>query len=174
MKRIGQAPPAVRRRDAGPERGAFRGTDRRAGGGVGAVPHAPRFPILYGSLRARSFSRFFAYEAARLLEATGGEIRIYDAHGLPLPDDTTADQSKVQELHALPHRSKGQVWVSPERRGSTGVITSKVDWLPLSEGSVRPTPARTLAVMQASGGSQSFAARPPRLSAAHVRDNGKV
>lgn len=31
--------------------------------------HAPRFLILYGSLRERSFSRFLAYEAARLLEA---------------------------------------------------------------------------------------------------------
>ena len=43
--------------------------------------HAPRFLILYGSLRERSFSRLLAYEAARLLEAMGGEVRIYDAHG---------------------------------------------------------------------------------------------
>ena len=59
-----------------------------------AVPfaHAPRFLILYGSLRERSFSRFLAYEAARLLEAMGGEVRIFDADGLPLPDDTTAGQ----------------------------------------------------------------------------------
>ena len=45
--------------------------------------HAPRFLILYGSLRERSFSRFLAYETARLLEAMGGEVRIYGAHGLP-------------------------------------------------------------------------------------------
>ena len=38
----------------------------------------------------------------------------------------------------------------------TGVIKSQIDWLPLSEGSVRPTQGRTLAVMQVSGGSQSF------------------
>jgi arsenical resistance protein ArsH len=119
--------------------------------------HAPRFLILYGSLRARSFSRFLAQEAARLLEAMGGEVRIYDAHGLPLPDDTTADHPKVQELRALSLWSEGQVWVSPERHGNlTGVIKSQIDWLPLSEGSLRPTQGRTLAVMQVSGGSQSF------------------
>ena len=49
------------------------------------LAHAPRFLILYGSLRARSFSRFLAYEAARLLEAMGGEVRIYDAHGRRCP-----------------------------------------------------------------------------------------
>ncbi|ACK81952.1 MAG: arsenical resistance protein ArsH [Methylobacteriaceae bacterium] len=121
------------------------------------LAHAPRFLILYGSLRERSFSRFLAYEAARLLEAMGGEVRIYDAHGLPLPDDTTADHPKVQELRALSIWSEGQVWVSPERHGNlTGVMKSQIDWLPLSEGSVRPTQGRTLAVMQVSGGSQSF------------------
>jgi arsenic resistance protein ArsH len=119
--------------------------------------HAPRFLILYGSLRERSFSRFLAYEAARLLEAMGGEVCIFDAHGLPLPDDTTADHPKVQELRALSIWSEGQVWVSPERHGNlTGVMKSQIDWLPLSEGSVRPTQGRTLAVMQVSGGSQSF------------------
>ena len=119
--------------------------------------YAPRFLILYGSLRERSFSRFLAYEAARLLEAMGGEVRIYDAHGLPLPDDTTADHPKVQELRQLSIWSEGQVWVSPERHGNlTGVMKSQIDWLPLSEGSVRPTQGRTLAVMQVSGGSQSF------------------
>lgn len=119
--------------------------------------HAPRFLILYGSLRERSFSRFLAYEAARLLEAMGGEVRIYDAHGLPLPDDATADHPKVQELRNLSIWSEGHVWVSPERHGNlTGVIKSQIDWLPLSEGSVRPTQGRTLAVMQVSGGSQSF------------------
>jgi arsenic resistance protein ArsH len=119
--------------------------------------HAPRFLILYGSLRERSFSRFLAYEAARLLEAMGGEVRIYDAHSLPLPDDATADHPKVQELRNLSIWSEGHVWVSPERHGAmTGVIKSQIDWLPLSEGSVRLTQGRTLAVMQVSGGSQSF------------------
>jgi arsenic resistance protein ArsH len=122
-----------------------------------AFAHAPRFLVLYGSLRARSFSRFLAEEAARLLEAMGGEVRLYDAHGLPLPDDAPADHPKVRELRALSLWSEGQVWVSPERHGTlTGVMKSQIDWLPLSEGSVRPTQGRTLAVMQVSGGSQSF------------------
>ncbi|KQP42736.1 NADPH-dependent FMN reductase [Methylobacterium sp. Leaf104] len=130
-----------------------------AGDLAGARPfaHAPRFLLLYGSLRERSFSRFLAYEAARLLEAMGGEVRIYHAHGLPLPDDATADHPKVRDLRALSVWSEGQVWVSPERHGAmTGVMKAQIDWLPLSEGSVRPTQGRTLAVMQVSGGSQSF------------------
>ncbi|GEP03410.1 arsenical resistance protein ArsH [Methylobacterium oxalidis] len=119
--------------------------------------YAPRFLILYGSLRERSYSRFLAYEAARLLEVMGGEVRIFHADGLPLPDDATADHPKVQELRQLSIWSEGQVWVSPERHGNlTGVMKSQIDWLPLSEGSVRPTQGRTLAVMQVSGGSQSF------------------
>ena len=119
--------------------------------------HAPRFLLLYGSLRERSFSRFLAYEAARLLERMAGEVRIFHAHGLPLPDDATADHPKVRELRELSIWSEGQVWVSPERHGNlTGVMKSQIDWLPLAEGSVRPTQGRTLAVMQVSGGSQSF------------------
>ncbi|WP_018262743.1 arsenical resistance protein ArsH [Methylobacterium sp. WSM2598] len=121
------------------------------------LTHAPRFLILYGSLRERSFSRLLAYEAARLLERMGGEVRIYHAHGLPLPDDAPADHPKVQELRALSLWSEGQVWVSPERHGAlTGVMKSQIDWLPLAEGALRPTQGRTLAVMQVSGGSQSF------------------
>ncbi len=53
--------------------------------------------------------------------------------------------------------SEGQVWVSPERHGTvTGVFKNQIDWLPLEDGSVRPTQGKTLAVMQVSGGSQSF------------------
>ncbi|MCR1004892.1 MAG: NAD(P)H-dependent oxidoreductase, partial [Stenotrophomonas maltophilia] len=37
-----------------------------------------------------------------------------------------------------------------------GVFKNQIDWLPLEDGSVRPTQGRTLAVMQVSGGSQSF------------------
>src|SRR3546814_16212642 len=53
--------------------------------------------------------------------------------------------------------SSDLVWCSPERHGTlTGVFKSQIDWLPLEVGSVRPTQGRTLAVMQVSGGSQSF------------------
>jgi arsenic resistance protein ArsH len=38
----------------------------------------------------------------------------------------------------------------------TGIMKSQIDWIPLSIGSVRPTQGKTLAVMQVSGGSQSF------------------
>lgn len=119
--------------------------------------HKPRILMLYGSLRERSYSRFLTLEAARLLEHFGAEVRIFDPSGLPLPDDTTADHPKVQELRDLSQWSEGQVWTSPERHGAmTGVMKSQIDWIPLSVGSVRPTQGKTLAVMQVSGGSQSF------------------
>jgi arsenical resistance protein ArsH len=35
-------------------------------------------------------------------------------------------------------------------------MKTQVDWIPLLDGSVRPTQGKTLAVMQVSGGSQSF------------------
>jgi arsenic resistance protein ArsH len=38
----------------------------------------------------------------------------------------------------------------------TGVFKNQIDWIPLPAGAVRPTQGRTLAVMQVSGGSQSF------------------
>jgi len=35
-------------------------------------------------------------------------------------------------------------------------MKTQIDWIPLSIGAIRPTQGRTLAVMQVSGGSQSF------------------
>jgi len=119
--------------------------------------HPPRILLLYGSLRERSYSRFGTEEAARILERLGCETRIFDPRDLPLPDAVEADHPKVQELRALSEWSEGQVWCSPERHGAvTGVMKCQIDWLPLNSGGVRPTQGRTLAVMQVSGGSQSF------------------
>ncbi|MCR2331904.1 NAD(P)H-dependent oxidoreductase, partial [Salmonella enterica] len=51
----------------------------------------------------------------------------------------------------------GMVWSSPERHGAmTGLMKTQIDWIPLSVGAGRPTQGKTLAVMQVSGGSQSF------------------
>ena len=119
--------------------------------------HKPRILLLYGSLRERSFSRLLVEEAARLLEAMGAEARIYDPRGLPQPDGDSPEHPKVVELRELSQWSEGQVWCSPERHGTiTGIIKSQIDWLPLEYGGIRPTQGRTLAVMQVSGGSQSF------------------
>lgn len=117
----------------------------------------PRILLLYGSLRERSFSRFATLEAERLLRHFGCETRVFHANGLPMPDDAEADHPKVQELRDLCLWSEGQVWTSPERHGAmTGVMKSQIDWIPLAIGAIRPTQGRTLAVMQVSGGSQSF------------------
>jgi arsenical resistance protein ArsH len=119
--------------------------------------HKPRILILYGSLREVSYSRLLSFEAQRSLEHFGCEVRVFDPKGLPLPDEAPASHPKVQELRELSEWCEGQVWVSPERHGAmTGVMKSQIDWIPLAVGSVRPTQGKTLAVMQVSGGSQSF------------------
>ncbi|WP_296040667.1 arsenical resistance protein ArsH [uncultured Agrobacterium sp.] len=119
--------------------------------------HRPRILILYGSLREVSYSRLLAFEVCRLLEQLGCEVRLFDPAGLPLPDEAPASHPKVQELRDLSQWSEGQVWISPERHGAmTGIMKSQIDWIPLSLGSVRPTQGKTLAVMEVSGGSQSF------------------
>lgn len=119
--------------------------------------HRPRFLMLYGSLRERSYSRLLSLEAARLLEAMGGEVRVFDPTGLPLPDGAPDDHPKVQELRQLAEWAEGMAWCSPERHGAmSGVMKAQIDWIPLSLGGVRPTQGKTLAVMQVSGGSQSF------------------
>ncbi len=119
--------------------------------------HAPRILMLYGSLRERSYSKLLTLEAARLLEAMGAEVRIFDPLGLPQPDAAPDSHHKVQELRESATWSEGMVWCSPERHGAmTGIMKSQIDWIPLSVGAVRPTQGKTLAVMEVSGGSQSF------------------
>jgi arsenic resistance protein ArsH len=119
--------------------------------------HAPRILLLYGSNRERSYSRLLVEEAARLLQRLGAETRIYNPSGLPLPDDAPDTHPKVQELRELMNWSEGQVWCSPERHGAmSAVFKAQIDWVPLAMGALRPTQGKTLAVMQVSGGSQSF------------------
>ena len=119
--------------------------------------HKPRILLLYGSLRARSYSRLVIEESARLLEYFGAEAKIFDPRGLPQPDTEDESNPKVKELRELMMWSEGQIWCSPERHGSmTGIMKSMIDWVPLSLGGVRPTQGKALAIMQVSGGSQSF------------------
>jgi len=120
--------------------------------------HPARILMLYGSLRQTSYSRLAAEEGARVLERLGAEVRFFDPSGLPLVDDgVDASHPKVAELRDLVTWSEGMVWSSPERHGAmTGLMKTQIDWIPLSLGGVRPTQGKTLAVMQVSGGSQSF------------------
>lgn len=125
--------------------------------GVAEVLHPPRILMLYGSVRERSYSRLATEESARLLTAMGAEVRIFNPSGLPLPDDVPDSHPKVMELRELVRWSEGMVWCSPERHGAmTGIMKAQIDWIPLSEGAVRPSQGKTLAVMQVCGGSQSF------------------
>jgi arsenic resistance protein ArsH len=126
--------------------------------GLGPVDPPVRVLLLYGSLRERAFSRLAAEEAARLLQFFGCETRIFDPADLPLPDQTPSDDHPaVHELREHALWSEAQVWCSPERHGTiTGIMKAQIDHLPLAYRGLRPTQGRTLAVMQVSGGSQSF------------------
>jgi arsenic resistance protein ArsH len=119
--------------------------------------HRPRILLLFGSVRARSYSRFLAMEAQRLLEVFGAETQLFHPEGLPLPDGAPSDHPKVKELRDLAAWSEGMVWCSPERHGAmSAILKAQIDWIPLSVGAVRPTQGKTLALMQVCGGSQSF------------------
>ena len=125
---------------------------------LGPEDHMPRILLLYGSLRPRSYSRLATEEAARLLHLFGAEIRIFDPSDMPFPDQIAGDDHPaIHELREHAMWSEGMVWCSPERHGQiTGLMKAQIDNLPLNMGGMRPTQGRTLAVMQVSGGSQSF------------------
>jgi arsenic resistance protein ArsH len=124
---------------------------------AGDMTHPPRILLLYGSLRERSFSRFLTFEAARILEQFGADVRIFDPMDLPMAGSVSETHPKVVELRELCLWSEGQVWCSPERHGTVAaVMKNQIDWIPLEMGAIRPSQGRTLAVMQVCGGSQSF------------------
>jgi arsenic resistance protein ArsH len=131
--------------------------DAPALAGSSAPSHPPRILMLYGSIRERSYSRFAAEEAGRLLRWFGCDVRTFDPRGLPLPDGAEPDHAKVKELRDLADWAEGMVWVSPERHGAmTAIMKAQIDWIPLSLGAKRPTQGKTLALIQVNGGSQSF------------------
>ncbi|WP_254518483.1 NAD(P)H-dependent oxidoreductase, partial [Salmonella enterica] len=83
----------------------------------------------------------------------GAEVRIFNPSGLPLPDDAPESHPKVMELRELVRWSEGLVWCSPERHGAmTGIMKAQIDWIALSEGAVRPSQGKTLAVLPVCGG----------------------
>lgn len=119
--------------------------------------HPPRVLMLYGSLREQSYSRLLAEEGARVLEGLGCEVRWFHPHQLPIKGPDLDEHPEVVRLRELSTWSEAQVWSCPEMHGAiTGVFKNQIDWIPLAMGAVRPTQGRTLAVMQVSGGSQSF------------------
>ena len=124
---------------------------------IAKFDHPPRILFLYGSLRERSYSRLLAEEAARIITDMGAEVKFFHPHELPLRGQVDENHPKVQELRELSQWSEGQVWSSPEMHGNvTGILKNQIDWIPLNIGSIRPTQGKILAVMQVSGGSQSF------------------
>lgn len=124
---------------------------------VEGAHHPPRVLILYGSLRDKSFSRYLAEECRRVLTHFGCEVRTFRPNGLPIFDRASFEHPEVVRLRELSNWSEAHVWVTPEQHGAmTAAFKNQIDWLPLTQGAVRPTQGRTLALLQVSGGSQSF------------------
>ncbi|MCF6766458.1 arsenical resistance protein ArsH [Thiotrichales bacterium 19S3-7] len=130
-----------------------------------SASHPPKILMLYGSLRSKSYSRLAAEEAKRILESFGAEVKFFHPHDLPLADISIVQSKehqhqlpeKVKELRQLVSWCEAMVWSSPEVHGAmSSVFKNQIDWLPLIIDSIRPTQGLTLALMQVSGGSQSF------------------
>ncbi len=62
------------------------------------MDHKPRFLLLYGSLRERSFSWLAVEEAARLLDFFGAETRFFDPSDLPLRDQVNVPRWKAKAV----------------------------------------------------------------------------
>ena len=125
--------------------------------GLGPTDDPVKVLLLYGSLRDRSYSRFAAKEAARLLRAMGAETRIFDPSDLPFPDQHKDGHPAISELRDHAIWSDAMVWSSPETHGQmSGLMKAQIDHIPLTLGAIRPSQGRTLALMQVNGGSQSF------------------
>lgn len=124
---------------------------------ITGADHPPRILILYGSLREKSFSRHLAEECRRVLTQFGCEVRTFRPNDLPVFDRFSFEHPEVVKLRELSNWSEAHVWITPEQHGAmTAAFKNQIDWLPLTEGAVRPTQGRTLALLEVSGGSQSF------------------
>ncbi|QIN96766.1 NADPH-dependent oxidoreductase [Synechococcus phage S-N03] len=112
--------------------------------------------VQYGSLRDASFSRQLAHNVADILKGMGAEVRIQDPQ-LPLYDESLRPDPSVQSYMDNIEWANGFVWISPELHGTvSAVMKNQIDWMQLSNGAVRPTQGKTLALFQVEGGSQSF------------------
>lgn len=117
----------------------------------------PRFLLLYGSVRAGSFSQLLSAEAAYILRHLGGEARLFDPAGLPLPNTVPAEHPKVKELRELLLWSEAQLWCSPENYGTmSAVLKAQLDWMPPVIDGVYVFQGKVLAVAQACGAGPSF------------------
>ncbi|WP_318778978.1 arsenical resistance protein ArsH [Paraphotobacterium marinum] len=117
----------------------------------------PKILLLYGSLRKGSYSYLVTKEAQLILNYLGAETKIFNPHNLPVFNKDVSSHPEAEKLRELMTWSDGQVWCSPEQHGGmTSVFKNQIDWVPLNIGGVRPTQGKTLALVQISGGSQSF------------------
>ncbi|MCL1125206.1 NAD(P)H-dependent oxidoreductase [Shewanella surugensis] len=124
----------------------------------------PKVLFLYGSLREGSYSRMLADEAARIMETFGAETKVFHPHDIPIVNtgltqskDESALPKSVIELRDAVSWSDAMVWISPEIHGGiSATFKNMIDWLPLNTDAKRSSQGKIVALMQISGGSQSF------------------
>jgi arsenic resistance protein ArsH len=88
--------------------------------------HPPRFLMLYGSLRERSYSKLLTLEAARLLQAMGGEDPYLRSVALPHCPTTRRSRTPRCRSCGTAAWAEGMVWCSPERHGAmTGIMKAR-------------------------------------------------
>ena len=96
--------------------------DADVAAGLGPADPPVKIALLFGSLRERSYSRYAAEEAARLLKLMGAETRIFDPSDLPFPDQHKDGHPAIAELRDLAIWSDGMVlslihiWTLPTKR----------------------------------------------------------
>jgi arsenic resistance protein ArsH len=118
------------------------------------ITHPPRILMLYGSLRARSYSRLTTEEGARLLTAMGAEVKIFNPSGCPM-----MRRRRTRKWLSCGSWFSGRKAWSGALRASRGHDRHHEGPDRLDTADVRrgpPVTGKTLAVMQVSGGSQSF------------------
>ena len=124
----------------------------------------PKVLFLYGSNRENSFSHKLAKSAAKIIESFGAETRIFDPKDIPIantgltqnPDESALPKSVIELRNAVSW-CEAMVWISPEIHGAmSATFKNMIDWLPLTTDAVRSCQGKVVALMQVSGGSQTF------------------
>lgn len=89
-----------------------------------------------------------AFEASRILHHLGCDVRIYNPHSLPLKDEESVDDPKVQELRGLSEWSDAQFWCSPEQHGNmTAVFKNQSESSPNPSRGASPVRSQDLLVL---------------------------
>jgi chromate reductase, NAD(P)H dehydrogenase (quinone) len=127
------------------------------------MPYVPKILTFSGSLRAESFNKKLAKQAAAAARKAGAEVTLVELRDLPLPvfdqdlearDGLPANARRLKELFAA---NDGLIIASPEYNSSiTAALKNAIDWVSRQaspgEASLASFAGKTAAIMSASPG----------------------